>query len=136
LGGGEGKAAILGGQITAYLSGYGELVDLLSANKVRALGISGDKRLEGVDIPTLKEQGVDVVMANWRAVFGAPDITDEQKATLTKMVEEAVKSPTWQDKAKASQWTDMMLTGEDFKKFLEEEQKVTAETVKKLKIGG
>jgi putative tricarboxylic transport membrane protein len=52
------------------------------------------------------------------------------------MVEEAVKSPTWQDKAKASQWTDMMLTGEDFKKFLEEEQKVTAETVKKLKIGG
>ncbi|MEN9435187.1 MAG: hypothetical protein RLZZ422_2776 [Pseudomonadota bacterium] len=135
-GGGEGKAAILGGQITAYLSGYGELVDLLSANKVRALGISGDKRLEGVDIPTLKEQGVDVVMANWRAVFGAPDITDEQKATLTKMVEEAVKSPTWQDKAKASQWTDMMLTGEDFKKFLEEEQKVTAETVKKLKIGG
>jgi putative tricarboxylic transport membrane protein len=109
---------------------------LLSANKVRALGISGDKRLEGVDIPTLKEQGVDVVMANWRAVFGAPDITDEQKATLTKMVEEAVKSPTWQDKAKASQWTDMMLTGEDFKKFLEEEQKVTAETVKKLKIGG
>lgn len=135
-GGGEGKAAILGGQITAYLSGYGELVDLLSANKVRALGISGDKRLEGVDIPTLKEQGVDVVMANWRAVFGAPDITDEQKVTLTKMVEEAVKSPTWQDKAKASQWTDMMLTGEDFKKFLEEEQKVTAETVKKLKIGG
>ncbi|HPY42340.1 MAG TPA: tripartite tricarboxylate transporter substrate binding protein, partial [Thiolinea sp.] len=76
------------------------------------------------------------VLANWRAVFGAPDITDDQKKQLIKMVEDAVKSPTWQDKAKASQWTDMMLTGDDFKKFLEEEQKVTAETLKKLKIGG
>jgi putative tricarboxylic transport membrane protein len=75
-------------------------------------------------------------MANWRAVFGAPDITEEQKLALMKLVEEAVKSPTWQDKAKASQWTDMMMTGDDFKKFLEEEQKVTAETLKKLKIGG
>lgn len=135
-GGGEGKAAILGGQVTAYLSGYGELTDLISAKKVRALGISSDKKLDGVDIPTLKEQGVDVVLANWRAVFGAPDLNDEEKADLIELVEEAVKSPTWQDKAKASQWTDMMMTGDDFKKFLEEEQKVTAETLKKLKIGG
>ncbi|HMT93242.1 tripartite tricarboxylate transporter substrate binding protein [uncultured Thiothrix sp.] len=135
-GGGEGKAAILGGQVTAYLSGYGELADLITAQKVRALGVSSDKKIDGVDIPTMKEQGVDVVLANWRAVFGAPDIKEEEKAALIKLVEEAVKSPTWQDKAKASQWTDMMLTGDDFKKFLEEEQKVTAETLKKLKIGG
>lgn len=135
-GGGEGKAAILGGQVTAYLSGYGELADLITAQKVRALGVSSDKKIDGVDIPTMKEQGVDVVLANWRAVFGAPDIKEEEKAALIKLVEEAVKSPTWQDKAKAAQWTDMMLTGDDFKKFLEEEQKVTAETLKKLKIGG
>ena len=135
-GGGEGKAAILGGQVTAYLSGYGELADLITAQKVRALGVSSDKKIDGVDIPTMKEQGVDVVLANWRAVFGAPDIKEEEKAALIKLVEEAVKSPTWQDKAKVSQWTDMMLTGDDFKKFLEEEQKVTAETLKKLKIGG
>lgn len=135
-GGGEGKAAILGNQVSAYLSGYGELVDLIGAKKVRPLAISSEKKLEGIDIPTMKEQGVDVVLANWRAVFGAPGINDEQKAALTKMVEEAVKSPTWQDKAKASQWTDMMLTGDNFKKFLDEEQKVTAETIKKLKIGG
>lgn len=46
LWGGVRVKRLFRGQITAYLSGYGELVDLLSANKVRALGISGDKRLE------------------------------------------------------------------------------------------
>ena len=38
-----------------------------------ALAVSAPTRVDG--IPTLKEQGVDVVLGNWRGIWGAPGIT-------------------------------------------------------------
>ena len=81
-GGGEAQAAIMGGHVAAGISGYGEFAAQIKAGKLRALAISSDKRVPGIDIPTLKEQGVDVEMVNWRGVFGAPGITDAQKKEL------------------------------------------------------
>ena len=134
-GGGEGKAAILGNQIAAYISGYGELADLIKAGKVRALGISAATRNPDIPVPTLREQGTDVVVYNWRGVFGAPGINAAQKATLIKAVEAAVKSPTWKAKAEKFEWLDMLQSGDSFKAFLDEDVKRTAVTVKKLKLG-
>ena len=71
-GGGEAQAAIMGGHVAAGISGFGEFAAQIKSGKLRALGISADKRVPGIDIPTLKEQGVDVEMVNWRAVFAAP----------------------------------------------------------------
>jgi putative tricarboxylic transport membrane protein len=87
--------------------------------KLRALGISADKRVPGVDIPTLKEQGVDVEMVNWRAVFAAPGINDAQKKELIDTVGKAVKTASWQDTLKRNEWTDMYLAGDQFKAFLD-----------------
>ncbi|MFC3627326.1 Bug family tripartite tricarboxylate transporter substrate binding protein [Vogesella amnigena] len=134
-GGGEGKAAILGNQIAAYISGYGELADLIKAGKVRALGISAATRNPDIPVPTLREQGTDVVVYNWRGVFGAPGINAAQKAALIKAVEAAVKSPSWKAKAEKMEWLDMLQSGDSFKAFLDEDVKRTAITVKKLKLG-
>ena len=133
-GGGEGKAAILGNQIAAYISGYGELADLIKAGKVRALGISAATRNPDIPVPTLREQGSDVVVYNWRGVFGAPGINAAQKATLIKAVEGAVKSPTWKAKAEKLEWMDMLQSGDSFKAFIDAEQSRTAVIVKKLKL--
>lgn len=134
-GGGEGKAAILGNQITAYISGYGELTDLIKAGKVRALGISASTRNADIPVATMREQGTDVVVYNWRGVFAAPGINAAQRSQLIKMVETAVKSPSWKAKADKFEWLDMLQSGDSFKTFLDEEQKRTAVTVKKLKLG-
>ena len=67
-GGGEALAAIMGGHVTAGISGIGEWLGQIQAGELRALAISAPERVEGLDIPTLKEQGVDVDLANWRAV--------------------------------------------------------------------
>jgi putative tricarboxylic transport membrane protein len=134
-GGGEGKAAILGNQIAAYISGYGELADLIKAGKVRALGISAATRNPDIPVPTIREQGTDVVVYNWRGVFAAPGINAAQKAQLIKMVETAVKSPTWKAKAEKFEWLDMLQSGDSFKTFLDDDIKRTAATVKKLKLG-
>lgn len=134
-GGGEGKAAILGNQIAAYISGYGELADLIKAGKVRALGISAATRNPDIPVPTIREQGTDVVVYNWRGVFAPPGINAAQKAQLIKMVETAVKSPTWKAKAEKFEWLDMLQSGDSFQTFLNEDIKRTAATVKKLKLG-
>src|SRR3546814_16692054 len=67
-GGGEALAAILGSQVTAGISGYGEFEAQVEAGTLRVLAVSGEERLEGVDAPTLKEAGYDVVLQNWRMV--------------------------------------------------------------------
>ena len=81
-GGGESLAAILGGKVTAGISGYGEYEGQIKAGKLRAIGVTSPQRLPGVDVPTFKEQGVDLVLTNWRSVFGAPGINDAQKKAL------------------------------------------------------
>src|SRR6185369_8809643 len=81
-GGGEALAAIMGGHVTAGVSGIGEWLGQIQAGELRALAISAPERIAGLDIPTLKEQGVDVELANWRAVVAAPGIDDAQKKAL------------------------------------------------------
>jgi putative tricarboxylic transport membrane protein len=94
-GGGEATAAILGGNVTVGGSGYSEFAEYIKAGKMRAIAVTSDKRLKGVDVPTLKEQGIDVVIGNWRGVYGAPGITAEQRKALTDMIIKATKSKAW-----------------------------------------
>lgn len=122
-GGGESQAAIMGGHVAAGISGYGEFAGQIKAGKLRALAISSDKRVPGVDVPTLKEQGIDVEMVNWRAIFGPPGITDAQRKELVDVVAKAVKTPSWQETLKRSEWTDMFLPGDQFKAFLDSDTK-------------
>jgi len=61
-GGGEATAAILGGNVTVGGSGYSEFAEYIKAGKMRALAVTSDKRLQGVAVPTLKEQGINVVI--------------------------------------------------------------------------
>ena len=126
-GGGEGTSAILGGHVTVAIAGYGEYAPLISAGKLRALGLSADKRLPGVNVPTLKEQGVDVEVMNWRGIFAAPGITTEQKNALIKVVGDAVKSPAWQETLKKMEWVNLYLPGDEFKASVDSEtKKITA----------
>jgi putative tricarboxylic transport membrane protein len=118
-GGGEAQAAIMGGHVAAGISGYGEFAAQIKSGKLRALAISSDKRVPGIDIPTLKEQGVDVELVNWRGIFGAPGITDAQKKELIDVIGKAVKSASWQETLKRNDWTDMYLAGDAFKTFLD-----------------
>ena len=121
-GGGEALAAILGGHVAAGISGYGEFAGQIKSGKMRALAISSDKRVPGIDIPTLREQGIDVELANWRGVFGAPGITDAQRKELVDLVAKTVKTPAWQATLKKNEWEDLFLGGDAFKAFMDKEQ--------------
>ena len=117
-GGGEALAAILGGQVTVGVSGYGEFESQVEAGQLRLLAVSGDERMEGVDAPTLKEAGVDVALENWRMVAAAPGITDEEKAAIAADIEKLATSDAWKQELATRGWDDRFLAGPEFEKQL------------------
>lgn len=120
-GGGEATAAVLGGNVTVGGSGYSEFAEYIAAGKMRAIGVTSEKRLPAINVPTLKEMGYDVVLGNWRAVYGAPDITAAQRATLTDLIVKATKSKSWAESLEKNAWTPALLTGKAFDNFVDDE---------------
>ncbi|WP_114971207.1 Bug family tripartite tricarboxylate transporter substrate binding protein [Rhodoferax ferrireducens] len=120
-GGGEATAAILGGNVTVGGSGYSEFAEYINAGKMRALAVTSGTRLKGVNVPTLKEQGINVEIGNWRGVYGAPGITPEQRKTLTDMVVKAMKSKAWAEAMEKNNWTPAVMTGAEFEKFVDDD---------------
>jgi putative tricarboxylic transport membrane protein len=126
-GGGPAQAAILGGHVAASIAGFGEYSEQIKAGKLRAIAISADKRQEGINVPTLIEQGVNVELANWRGVFAPPGVSDADKAAMVKLIETMAASKEWQEELKKRDWTGVLLTGEAFNKYIAAEE---------IRIGG
>jgi putative tricarboxylic transport membrane protein len=128
-GGGEALAAILGGKVTAGISGYGEFESQIKAGKLRLIGTTSAKKLPNVDGPSLTEQGVNLEIANWRSVVAPPGITPEQRKTLTETLDKLAKSKEWTEILKQKGWDDAYLSGDAFAKFLAQEQTRTKEVL-------
>ena len=124
-GGGEALAAILGGQVTVGISGYGEFQSQVEAGQLRVLGVSSYERLEIVDAPTFREGGVDVVVQNWRMVAAAPDLSAEQVAAITADIEAMAQSESWQQVLANKGWQDTYLAGDAFAEQLRVEIEAT-----------
>lgn len=120
-GGGEATAAILGGNVTVGGGGYSEMAEYITAGKMRPIGVTSEKRLPGINVPTLKEMGYDVVLGNWRGLYGGPGLTPEQRAALTDMVIKATKSKSWAESMEKNAWTPALLTGKAFDDFVDAE---------------
>jgi putative tricarboxylic transport membrane protein len=131
-GGGEALASILGSQVTAGISSYGEFEGQVKAGTLRLLAVSSAERLEGVDAPTLKESGLDVVIENWRMVAAAPGLTPEQEAAVAADIEKLAKSAGWQETLKTKGWMDTYLAGDEFKAQLDKDVASTAAILKDI----
>lgn len=120
-GGGESLASMIGNQVAAGVNGLGEMIAFIKTGRLRAIAISSEKRVPGVDIPTFAEQKVNLTLANWRGVVAAPGITPEQRAALISLVDKMHGSKPWQEVLKKNNWIDMYQSGPEFEKFLQEE---------------
>jgi putative tricarboxylic transport membrane protein len=120
-GGGEAVPAIIGGHVKVGASGLGEFAEHIKSGKMRALAVSAPHAMEG--IPSLKEQGIDVVFGNWRGVWGAPGITPQQRAALIKQVQAGTETAEWKGMLAKMGWTPVFLGGDEFGKFVDDESR-------------
>lgn len=131
-GGGEALNSLLSHTTAAGISGYNEVRDQIEAGNLRALAISSEERLEGSDVPTFMEQGVDVSMSNWRGLVAPPGISDEARDELLAIIDELRNTQEWQDAVQRNSWIDTYQTGEEFRAFLDEEVETAQQVVKEL----
>jgi putative tricarboxylic transport membrane protein len=131
-GGGEAIAAIVGGHVAAGVSGLGEFAEQIKGGKMRALAVSSPAKTDG--IASLKEQGINVELGNWRGIFGAGGISPQQRDALVKMVQAATETPAWKGTLDKMGWSGVFLGGDDYKKFIEEDQKRIGAVIDSLGI--
>ena len=121
-GGGEAITAILSGSVTAGVSGVSEFTDQVESGAMRWLAVSGESAPEGIDAPTIKDSGHDVVLENWRGVMGAPDLSDADRQAVVALITEMHDSDAWQQALADNGWSDFFKAGDEFATFLDDEQ--------------
>jgi putative tricarboxylic transport membrane protein len=131
-GGGAALAAILGGQLSAAVSGYAEFAGQIAAGQLRILAISSASRVAGIDAPTLHDAGITLDLANWRAVVAPPGLSDAEQTTLTGRITRLATSPQWRAVLEQNGWDDLFLSGPPLRQFLIAEQARIEDVLRRL----
>jgi putative tricarboxylic transport membrane protein len=122
-GGGQSLAALLGGKVAAGISGVGEYAEQVLSGDLKGLAVSSEQRSNQLpDVPTMSEAGSEVVLSNWRGLMTHPGMADDAKADLLDLVTRAHGTPDWKDVLTKNGWDDLFLPGEEYAKFLTEEE--------------
>ncbi|GAA4148878.1 tripartite tricarboxylate transporter substrate binding protein [Actinomadura keratinilytica] len=131
-GGGELLASILGNKVAFGVSGVGEYLDQIRSGELRLLAVTGAERVPGLDAPTLQEAGFDVNFTNWRGIVAPPGLSDTERGKLVRLFEELHDSPQWRESMRRNGWSDAFLTGEEFGRFLAEQDRRVVSVLKEL----
>jgi len=131
-GGGAALAAVLGGQVTAAVSGYGEFAGQIAAGQLRPLAISAAARIPGIDAPTIRESGIPLDLANWRALVAPPGLSNAEHDALVARITRMANSEAWKTAVALNGWDDLFLPGAGFRQFLLAEQARVAAVLQRL----
>ena len=106
---GEVVISALNGQATVVGGGLQDFLTQVETGKMRVLAVAAPERLPGLEAPTLKELGYDVVFANWRGVSVHKSLDDAQAGAIATLIEAMVKSPKWHEILEDRGWLDLYL---------------------------
>ena len=135
-GGGESMSAILGGTVSVGINGFAEFAPQLEAGTLRALAISSAERLPGVDMPTLREQGVDVEFENWRSLVAPPGISPADRARIgSGDPRDGAVRRRGASRSRATAGSIGISTGDAFARFVDAEEARVRAILKKLGTG-
>ncbi len=121
-GGGDVSNALSANPNAVGISSYEEFIEPLQRGEIRALAHSCEQLPASIDIPSLKEFGVDVDFADWKGVFAPPNLDPVERDRLILLFEALSRSPAWNEKLAANGWGNAFLSGEAFGRFVKEQQ--------------
>ena len=131
--GGKAMAALLSGEISALSTGFSEAVDLANAGEVKIIGVTSDARVDAApNAMTMKEQGIDTSFVNWRGFFGAPGLPADKTAQYQEAISKMYATPEWETVRARNGWVNIHNSGDDFKVFLEAQEQVIGDLMRKL----
>ena len=123
--GGEAMTALMGGHVTLAASPVGVAVGPAQAGKIRMVGIPQATRAadELANVPTWKEQGLDVDFSTWRVLVGPKGMPPAQVAWWDAVLKKAVATPEWATAIKRNLWTPDYRASAQADAFLKNENK-------------
>jgi len=133
---GPAVADVISGQITMNFSSLPPAVSQIKGGNLRALAVTGNKRVKSLpDVPTLKEQGIDVVVTSWQGLFAPAKTPADILDKIEKAAKEAMKNPKWEEAlARDGLEQPPERTRAEFTKFVADEHAFWGKTLKKLNI--
>jgi len=131
--GGDVNAALLGGHIDIAVSNPGEALELFKAGKVKLLGVYSNQRLAGApDVPTMKEQGVDVTYVQNRGIVAPADIPADARKVLEEAFLKYTKTDIFKKYIADNMLSEAWMDGETFGKWLQKENERYAVVIKDM----
>jgi putative tricarboxylic transport membrane protein len=114
---------LLGGHIDLVTTAAGNIAGHVAAGKLRVVGVAAEKRFAGAlaNIPTWKEQGVNLVFGGWRGIMAPKGLTPQQSAYWEGVLKKATESPEWKADIERNYWSDDFVAGERFRKDLDQD---------------
>ena len=133
---GPALADVISGQITMNFSSLPPAVGQIKAGNLRALAVTGDKRVKSLpDVPTLKEQGIDVVVTSWHGLFAPAKTPDALLDKIEQQTKAAMKDPKWEEAlSKDGLELPPDRTRAEFAKFVASEHNFWGKKLKELKV--
>jgi tripartite-type tricarboxylate transporter receptor subunit TctC len=133
---GPALADVISGQITMNFSSLPPAVGQVKAGNLRALAVTGEKRIKSLpDVPTLKEQGIDVVVNGWHGIFAPARTPDALLDKIEQQAKAAMKDPKWEEAlSKDGLELPPDRTRGQFAKFVADEHAFWGKKLKELKI--
>lgn len=114
-GGADAITQTVGGFTQAMTGDLSEITGFIKSGDVRALAVLADERVDGFeDIPTAKEQGIDIEAGNWRGLYVPGGISDAEFARWTEAVNKVAESDQWKQTMVENGLDDFILIGDDF----------------------
>ena len=119
----EAITTLLGGHIDLVTTAAGNVASHVAAGRLRVIGVAAPKRFGGVlaNVPTWKEQGVDLVFGGWRAIMAPKGLTPAQVAYWENTLRKATETPDWKAGLAQNYWSDDFTTGDQFRKDLDKD---------------
>lgn len=133
----EGLTAILGGHIQLVASAVGTVMGQVRSGKTKIISIGAPQRLGGdlAQVPTLREQGYDISLSNWRAIIGPKGLSAAQAAYWEEVLSRVVASEDWKSTIEQQFWDSNFLRGREFGKYMEQEYAQTKVIMTELGLG-
>ncbi len=131
---GDGMMQVMGGHVDTFLVTPANFKSLLEAKKIRMVGMSSSKRLDGIlaTVPTFKEQGFDIQLSLWRGVLGAKGLSPAQVAYWDEIFGRMAHSKEWRQAADRNGWVSDYKNSKETKEYLKAEHDVLKSVLTEL----